>query len=261
MAMSAGSAHPLAHVRPGQAHLLAPDGAAGDRLRRLSLRAHGSGRSAPLNAESTVMTRQAAKNLPVAHLSAHAIAAARPTGASHSRPCRRGTKFGAACVLAIGAGLATGADAQAEPVAAPAFGGPLRANPTPYTIDVGGFGKLSITGQLTGLGITQSHAIPYSGPQNRRPLLDVSNAQIEVQTTGSPLQFYVQAGAYALPSLGTAYMRATDALKQLYGPVPVAYGKVQITPEFSIQAGLLPTLVGAESTFSFQNMNISRGLL
>jgi hypothetical protein len=38
---------------------------------------------------------------------------------------------------------------------------------------------------------------------------------------------------------------------------------LKLVPEknTSIQFGLLPTLMGAEYTFSFQNMNIERGLL
>ena len=34
-----------------------------------------------------------------------------------------------------------------------------------------------------------------------------------------------------------------------------------LNSQLSVMAGALPTLVGAESTFSFQNMNIQRGLL
>ena len=90
---------------------------------------------------------------------------------------------------------------------------------------------------------------------------DLSNGQIEVQKTDGLFQFYVQAGAYALPSLGTAYVKGTDLPDLTYKWVPVAFLKLQPTANFSIQAGQLPTLIGAESTFTFQNMNIARGLL
>jgi hypothetical protein len=46
-----------------------------------------------------------------------------------------------------------------------------------------------------------------------------------------------------------------------YGVVPQAYVKVVPADNFSIEAGKLPTLVGAEYTFTFENMNIERGLL
>jgi len=43
--------------------------------------------------------------------------------------------------------------------------------------------------------------------------------------------------------------------------VPVAYVKLAPTDDFSIAAGKLPTLIGAEYVFTFQNLNIQRGLL
>ncbi len=47
----------------------------------------------------------------------------------------------------------------------------------------------------------------------------------------------------------------------LFGGLPVAWGKISPTDTFNIQAGKLPTLIGAEAAFTFQNMNIERGLL
>jgi len=163
--------------------------------------------------------------------------------------------------LAVCGCLLTIRVAGAEPLAAPSFGGALQPNPSPLTVEAGPFGNLAVTGQLSAIGLAQTHALPFSGPRNTDPLLDLGNAQIELQTTGSPLQFYLQAGAYALPSLGTAYMRASDTTRELYGYLPVAYAKIELTPALSVQAGSLPTLIGAESTFTFQNMNIARGLL
>src|SRR5262249_9262077 len=114
---------------------------------------------------------------------------------------------------------------------------------------------------LSGLGMAQSHAVPAPGTGNSDSILDLSNAQVEIQTTKGPVQFYLQGGAYSLPSLGATYLRADKAGSQLYGALPVAYAKVVLSPEVSVQAGSLPTLIGAESTFTFQNMNIERGLL
>ena len=50
-------------------------------------------------------------------------------------------------------------------------------------------------------------------------------------------------------------------MTNLYGPVPTAYLKLVPTKTTSILIGELPTLIGAEYTFSFENMNIERGLL
>ncbi len=49
-------------------------------------------------------------------------------------------------------------------------------------------------------------------------------------------------------------------MKGLYGPLPVAYVKL-VKGNFNAEIGELPTLIGAEYTFTFQNMNVERGLL
>ena len=43
-------------------------------------------------------------------------------------------------------------------------------------------------------------------------------------------------------------------------PIPAAYLKL-VKGNFNVEVGALPTLIGAEYTFSFENMNIERGLL
>jgi Putative beta-barrel porin-2, OmpL-like. bbp2 len=151
--------------------------------------------------------------------------------------------------------------AQAEPVATPAFIGPLSPNPAPASFDAGPFGRAYVTGQLTGLGLVQSNAVPAPGTGNAGSLADISNAQIEVQTTGTVLQLYAQAGAYSLPTLGTPYVRAQETGRELFGVLPVAYATLNLAPQLSLQAGSLMSLIGVEYTFTFQHMNIERGLL
>ena len=60
---------------------------------------------------------------------------------------------------------------------------------------------------------------------------------------------------------GTQYFHLPKITGNTFGPVPVAYGKLVATDELSLQFGKLPTLIGAEYAFTFQNMNIERGLL
>jgi hypothetical protein len=57
------------------------------------------------------------------------------------------------------------------------------------------------------------------------------------------------------------YINTQKATGDFYGPLPQAFIKFAPTDTFSISAGKLPTLIGAEYTFSFENMNIQRGLL
>ena len=153
-------------------------------------------------------------------------------------------------------GLAGASVAHADPLSTPAMTPPLSANANPASFDTG-LGKIYLSGQLTGIGLSQDHAVP--GDKDSR--FDLSNAQIEIQKTDGVFQFYVQAGAYSLPSLGTPYVRASKLPDLTYHYVPTAYVKLAPNASFNVEAGILPTLIGAEYTFTFQNMNVARGLL
>ncbi|HEX3431122.1 MAG TPA: outer membrane beta-barrel protein [Rhizomicrobium sp.] len=135
--------------------------------------------------------------------------------------------------------------------------GPLAANPNPISLDAGLLGKIYVGGILSGVGFWQSNHVPGDHEWSA----DASNGQLFVQKTDGWLQFYVQAGAYSLPSLGTTYVTAGNIINDTYSAVPVAYAKIVPNDSFSIEAGKLPTLTGAEYTFTFENMNIERGLL
>src|SRR5262249_45890183 len=139
---------------------------------------------------------------------------------------------------------------HADALSTPAMGATLAANPNPFSVDAGPIGKVYIGGAATGLALWQDHVAPghKSGPG------DISNGQLFIQKTDGPVQFYVQVGAYPLPPLGAPYLRASSAVPNLFGAAPVAYLKLQPTSEFSVQVGQLPTLIGAESTFTFQNV-------
>ena len=144
---------------------------------------------------------------------------------------------------------------------APAMSPPLTLNPNPISFDTGVIGKVYVSGQITGLGLAQSDRAPFPGSGNATSLLDASNAMVAVQTISGPLQVFVQAGAYSFPTLGTPYIRASKNPSYYYGDVPVAYGKLVVNSSLSVQAGQMPTLIGSEYAFTFQNTNIERGLL
>jgi hypothetical protein len=118
-------------------------------------------------------------------------------------------------------------------------------------------GGISFNGVLSGMGLWQSNHV--SGDDNTQAAL--SNGQIIVQKATGWWQFYVQAGAYDIPALGTPFLSTEKTLSDLFGPFPVAYVKLAPTKSTSLLIGSLPTLMGAESTFTVQNMNVSRGLL
>jgi hypothetical protein len=138
----------------------------------------------------------------------------------------------------------------------PALTGPV-SNLPPAVFDAGPFGKLAVNGIVTGFGMWQGNHVP--GDSNTQAAL--SNGQVFLQKTDGWFQFYVQAGAYTVPALGTPFLSTDKSLSDLYGPVPVAFVKLQAGKNTSFEIGSLPTLIGAEYTFSFENMNIDRGLL
>ena len=90
--------------------------------------------------------------------------------------------------------------------------------------------------------------------------MDLSNAQIFVQKTSGWFQFFLQGGAYNLPVVGVPFLNTSNTTKFTYGPFPVGYVKL-VKGNFNVEVGSLPTLIGDEYTFTFQNMNIERGLL
>ena len=152
------------------------------------------------------------------------------------------------------------ADAPAAPTAlpTPSMSASLSANPNPISIDLGPLGKTYVGGAISLLAFEQNHSLP---PPDKGGRVDVSNAQVFLQKTDGVLQYYVQLGAYSFPVVGTPYMKATDTATALYGYAPVAYLKLVPNAAFSLQLGKLPTLIGAEYSFGFQNLNIERGLL
>jgi hypothetical protein len=142
------------------------------------------------------------------------------------------------------------------PLSTPPIAGPLKAA-APITFDAGPLGKLAVNGVVSGMGVFQGHHA--SSDDTAQGAL--SNGQIFLQKPEGWWQFYVQAGAYNILAVGTPFLSTEKALTDLWGPVPVAYLKLAPGKNTSILMGALPTLMGAEYTFDFQNMNIERGLL
>jgi hypothetical protein len=184
------------------------------------------------------------------------------------------TMTGAAMAVALMAGAQTPptpepapapAAAPAAPAAAPAapaplstfvLTGPLTWLP-PAIFDAGPFGKLSVNGIVTGYALGQNNAI--TGDDTKQATL--SNGQIFIQKADGKVQYYIQAGVYTMPTLGVSFMNAENTVNNYYGPVPVAYLKLPVGKTTQFLIGQLPTLMGAESTFTYHNFNIERGIV
>jgi hypothetical protein len=170
---------------------------------------------------------------------------------------------------AIVAGMAAASgSALADPLSTPAMAGPLAANPNPFSVDLPDWlgpasGKVYVGGVVSGLAYAQSNAT-HGAFGDADSLLDISNAQLYIEKTDGWLQFYAQFGTYSFPTVGVAYSKSSITPVLSFGNVPVAYVKLQgqdSLADFSFEGGKLPTLIGNEYLFTFENMNIQRGLL
>jgi len=141
-------------------------------------------------------------------------------------------------------------------LAAPGMTGPLQMKPS-VSFEAGPLGKLNLNGIVSGTGLFQSNPVPG----NNGTQWSLNNAQLILQKTSGWWQFYIQSGAYNLVAVGTPYLSTQRTIDGLYGPIPVAYLKFAPAKSLFIEIGQLPTLMGAEYTFDFENMNIERGLL
>ena len=107
-----------------------------------------------------------------------------------------------------------------------------RVTAVPHEFDAGPFGKLDVTGILSGVGITTGNHFP----DNEATLWDLSNGQVFVQKTIGWWQFYFKAGAYNITGLGVPLLSTVDTVKDLYGPMPVRYLKL-VKGNFSVEVG------------------------
>jgi hypothetical protein len=153
---------------------------------------------------------------------------------------------------------------QANPMPYPSMTAPLAANPNPAVFDAGPLGKVMVDGVISGLAFYQSSPqVDGFGNQTKEGVADLSNGQVIINKTDGPVQFYIQAGAYSVPVVGQPYYKTYSGAydTNTYGYVPQAFIKLVPNSTFSVEVGALPTLIGDEYTFTFENMNIERGLL
>lgn len=190
--------------------------------------------------------------LGIATLCAAQDAATQAPAGQSSTPAGEGAQPGAQAAAAA----AAPAPAAPAPLGTPSITGPI-TNLPPAVFNAGPFGNIDVNGFLTGTGMWQGNHVP--GDSNTQASL--SNGQVFIQKADGWFQFYIQAGAYNIPALGTPFLQTDKTITDLFGPVPVAFLKLQAGKNTSIEIGALPTLIGAEYTFTFENMNIDRGLL
>lgn len=167
-----------------------------------------------------------------------------------------------------GVGLAAASSpALADALSTPSMSASLSANASPFSVDLPDWfgdagGKIYVGGAVTGMAYAQSNAV-RNGVGSADTFVDITNGQVFIQKTDGWLQFFVDAGAYSFPTVGYSYVDSVNA-SHAFGYVPVAYAKLAGSGDwsaFSVEAGKLPTLIGDEYGFTYQNLNIERGLV
>ena len=160
-----------------------------------------------------------------------AAPAAAPAPAPAAAPVKKKKKpvDAAAAPVAAPAPAPVVAAAPAAPsLSMPPMAGPLGMNTTPMSFDGGPLSKIYVTGAVTGIAMAQSNPVPG----NHHSVADVTNGQVFIQNADGPVQFMVEAGTYATPSLGTAYLSANkhrqEHLRCLAAGLPEACAERQL---------------------------------
>ena len=120
--------------------------------------------------------------------------------------------------------------------------------------------ELQFSYALSGLNWRDGPLASSSGTANPQGQT-LSNASLIVQKNTGFFQYLVQAGSYALSTLGSPLDAVKPLEKNSFGPIPHAYISLNPNEEWSLQVGKLLSMPGFENPFSFQNQNIQRGLL
>lgn len=162
-----------------------------------------------------------------------------------------------AIALFLPSSLVFADDSLPESIVGYILGETLRFNPNPLNIQSELFGDWALEAVASGLAFHQSNPTG----SNLSNHVGVSNLQVDIQKKNGPLKVYIQAGSYAIPTLGQAYLQANKNTESSFGYIPEAYFALSMGNDWSLALGKIPSMGGVEATFSYQNSNIQRGLL
>ena len=123
--------------------------------------------------------------------------------------------------------------------------------------DFQNLGKLNANAVISGFGLRQTNP----DPSNRKNIADLSNGMVIVEQSKGPISLFAQIGYYDILDIGQPDQRSNKQTSSSFGFVPSAYLGYKINKNWSVSIGKLPALGGYESTFSYQNLNVVRGVL
>ena len=132
------------------------------------------------------------------------------------------------------------------------------ATPTPPLVLGGAF---TIFGFQTD-AINNTGALDTTSGADRPGSADLSNLLLNVSAGDARFRVTAAAGVYNLLTVGQAInpTSQTGANTLLYTQLPVAAAQYNFNSHFSLAAGKFAALLGQESPFTYQNVNVQRGL-
>ena len=95
-----------------------------------------------------------------------------------------------------------------------------------------------------------------------RPSTDVASGLFNFTINSGKLRANATVGDYGFPTVGFPLVpdTADGANLELYSPLPIAAISFSIDSRFSVAVGKFAALLGQESPFTYQNLNIQRGI-
>ncbi|MDE2572702.1 MAG: outer membrane beta-barrel protein [bacterium] len=132
------------------------------------------------------------------------------------------------------------------------------ALPTPIGVN----GVLSV-GTISTSGVNAVGSLDRASGIDEALRTNLTNALITLSKPQGALRFGATVGAYDLPVVGMAGNPTVvkGANTNLFGAAPSWYVEYAPSAAFNVSAGQQLALIGPESTFTYQNVNIQRGLL
>ncbi|MBV8668310.1 MAG: outer membrane beta-barrel protein [Candidatus Eremiobacteraeota bacterium] len=182
--------------------------------------------------------------------------------------------FACLFVLAVAFGVTARAQASTptpSPAAAATPAPAASASPSPSPMPTStslALGPLSVDGVFSafslftsGVNATGALDTPTGIDVNNRT--DISNAFLIVNKESGTFRYGFAAGAYNIPVVGFALNKTTQdgANTSLYGALPSVYVEFAPNNSFNLQAGKLATMTGQESTYTYEDINIQRGII
>lgn len=129
-------------------------------------------------------------------------------------------------------------------------------------------GPLTVDGVFSGFaaftnGVNATGSLDTATGTDRSTRTDVSNALLILNKASGTLRYGFTAGAYSIPVLGFALNPTlqNEANTNLYGALPAVYLMYAPSAHFNLEAGKLATFTGQESTYTYENPNIERGIV